>query len=255
MPLQITNGVGKVGVRRSTPVPQIVTSGLTLHLDAGNPLSYPGTGTLWTDLSGQANNGTLTNGPTFNSSNGGSVVLDGVNDYVSTSLTANYQRLTLASWVYCNPNTSMQTQEIISKRYYWAYMQTDWPTALSINAAATSANFFVSSGYRYDFTNGNGASVSGVIQPNTWNYIVGVYNGSQVRIYINGVLSQSVSFSGVVSQPNTTWKIGKSSVDWSGGVGLSYLKGRIGSATIYSRGLSDSEILQNYNALKGRYGL
>ena len=59
--------------------PSIVTNGLVLCLDAGNQLSYPGTGTTWNDLSRNGNNGTLTNGPVFNS--GGSMVFDGVNDY------------------------------------------------------------------------------------------------------------------------------------------------------------------------------
>ena len=62
--------------------PSLVTSGLVLCLDAGNPKSYPGSGTTWTDLSGRGNHGTLVNGPTFNSANGGSIVFDGSNDYV-----------------------------------------------------------------------------------------------------------------------------------------------------------------------------
>ena len=68
--------------------PEIVKSGLVLYLDAGNQNSYPGTGTTWTDISRNNNNGTLTNGPTFNSENGGSIVFDGTNDYVSTALTS-----------------------------------------------------------------------------------------------------------------------------------------------------------------------
>jgi hypothetical protein len=62
----------------------IVTDGLVLYLDAGNVKSYPTTGTTWTDLVG-VNNGVLTNGPTFNPSNGGSIVFDGTNDYVNCS--------------------------------------------------------------------------------------------------------------------------------------------------------------------------
>jgi hypothetical protein len=63
--------------------PPIVTNGLVLNLDCGNRLSYPTSGTTWTDLSGNNNNGTLTNGPTFNPNNLGSIVFDGVDDYVS----------------------------------------------------------------------------------------------------------------------------------------------------------------------------
>ena len=63
--------------------PEITESGLVLALDAGNLKSYPTTGTTWTDLSGRGNTGTLTNGPTYSSANGGSIVFDGVNDYVT----------------------------------------------------------------------------------------------------------------------------------------------------------------------------
>ena len=66
--------------------PRIVTDGLVLLLDAGNTKSYPGTGTTWTDISRNGNNGTLTNGPTFDSANGGSLVFDGVDDYVNWDL-------------------------------------------------------------------------------------------------------------------------------------------------------------------------
>lgn len=62
-------------------------NGLVLCLDAGNTKSYPGSGTTWTDLSGRGNTGTLTNGPTYSSANGGSIVFDGTNDYVSTNYT------------------------------------------------------------------------------------------------------------------------------------------------------------------------
>jgi uncharacterized delta-60 repeat protein len=68
--------------------PRIVTDGLVLALDAANPKSYPGSGTTWTDLSGNGNTGTLTNGPTYSSANGGSIAFDGVDDY--SALTSNY---------------------------------------------------------------------------------------------------------------------------------------------------------------------
>ena len=63
--------------------PKIITNGLVLSLDAANNKSYPRSGTTWTDLSGNNNTGTLTNGPTFNAGNQGSIVFDGVDDYIS----------------------------------------------------------------------------------------------------------------------------------------------------------------------------
>ena len=74
--------------------PRIVSNGLVLCLDAANKRSYPGTGTTWTDLSGNSNNGTLTNGPTFSAGNMGSILFDGTNDYVGsfpTQISAIYR--------------------------------------------------------------------------------------------------------------------------------------------------------------------
>ena len=65
--------------------PRTITDGLVLCLDAANRKSYPGSGTTWTDLSGRGNTGTLTNGPTYSSANGGSIVFDGTDDIVNTS--------------------------------------------------------------------------------------------------------------------------------------------------------------------------
>ena len=73
--------------------PKIVNDGLVMYLDAANSRSYSGTGTAWTDLTGSGANGTLTNGPTFNSANGGSIVLDGTNDYIPISVPSNIIRL------------------------------------------------------------------------------------------------------------------------------------------------------------------
>ena len=102
----------------------IVTSGLVLNLDAANPRSYPPpyNGTVWTDLAG-TNNGTLTNGPTFNSANGGNIVFDGVNDFVQLSATPSSlvtSNVTISSWF----NTLNTTQQMIvgnsggSNRFY-----------------------------------------------------------------------------------------------------------------------------------------
>ena len=66
--------------------PRIVSNGLVLALDAADKNSYPGSGITWRDVSGNNNNGTLTNGPTFDSSNGGSIVFDGTNDFVTGSI-------------------------------------------------------------------------------------------------------------------------------------------------------------------------
>ena len=95
--------------------PSIVTNGLVLCLDAANIKSYAGTGTAWNDLSGNSRTGTLTNGPTYSGTNGGSIVFDGVNDYVQTpslSLTGNETNLTLSCWF--KPANTNTTKAVIS---------------------------------------------------------------------------------------------------------------------------------------------
>jgi hypothetical protein len=87
--------------------PRIVTDGLVLCLDAANARSYPGTGTTWTDRSGNGNDGTLTNGPTFDSDNGGILSFDGTNENLTIpSVTFNsielwcYRTQTFSNWHY-----------------------------------------------------------------------------------------------------------------------------------------------------------
>ncbi len=93
--------------------PRIITDGLVLALDAANQKSYPGSGTTWSDLSGNGNNGTLTNGPTFDSGNNGSIIFDGVDDYITTGTTPSQLQgnpsFTVSGWFYRNANLPVNT--------------------------------------------------------------------------------------------------------------------------------------------------
>ena len=77
----------------------IVTTNLSMFLDAGNASSYPGTGTAWTDLSGNSRNGTLTNGPTYTSADGGAIVFDGTDDFVQCSGSLTATAATFVIWM------------------------------------------------------------------------------------------------------------------------------------------------------------
>jgi hypothetical protein len=103
----------------------VVTSGLVLALDAANTKSYPGSGTTWSDLSGNGNTGTLTNGPTFNSANGGSIAFDGIDDYTNLGLVTQLTNITNVSvnaWVY--PVTSSTT--VYVSRYFNTTLNNGW---------------------------------------------------------------------------------------------------------------------------------
>ena len=207
--------------------PHIVTDGLVLSLDAGNTKSYQSGSTTWFDKSGYGNNGTLTNGPTFSSVNGGSIVFDGTNDYIivppSTSLTIEGEGLTLGAWINYN-----LTQE-------------DW-RGIIYKASGNSTGFqlFIDSSERIAFgiitTTGFARPNSGVyLSPNTWHYIVGTYDGINMKIYEDTVLRNTLAKAGTIVNANTDLNIGQTQ--------------------IYNRALTAQEVLQNYTATKSRFGL
>ena len=122
--------------------PEIANDGLVLALDAANPRSYPGSGTTWTDLSGNGNNGTLVNVPTYSNANGGSIVFDGVDDYVSGSIS------TINSWSMCLWYLST---DITSQVVFYPFSGTTSATGLGFGGTlnATTNNRW----YFFDGTN------------------------------------------------------------------------------------------------------
>jgi len=203
--------------------PRTITDGLVLCLDAGNSKSYPGSGTTWTDLSGNGNTGTLTNGPTYSSANGGSIVFDGTDDVVNTFNASSLTNMTIEMWIY---DTRSSGERDI----------------LNYNGNAGSYAFNGST-FRTD-GNGLGArGFSGVGNPplNTWYRFCYVKNGD---LYINQIQytgSGTDGAYGIISLGDTRSGINNR------------LNGRISAVKIYNRALSATEISQNFNALKSRY--
>ena len=219
--------------------PNIVTDGLVLSLDAGNTKSYPGSGTTWFDKSGYGNNGTLTNGPTFSSLNGGSIVFDGSNDYGNISTSPNLTNpLTICAFV----NTSVVTgsnQVIYGPN---ANGQDNW-LSISNNRAQI---------YATQTSDVNNFVVTGttVIQANTWYHITGIVNDNVTSLYVNGVFEAASSAQAfTVGGWNSTARIGQRAT------GQFPFNGRIAYVYGYNRALSPQEILQNYNATKSRFNL
>jgi len=225
--------------------PSIVTNGLVLNLDAANIKSYPGSGTTWSDLSGNANNGTLTpgvSGLTFSRDGGGSLVFDGTDDFVSINDINNINQISVEAWVYAN---SLGAYNGIVTQY-----STSNPSTSSwiLETLGSNAYFFIA----------NGSNLySGLIAFSTgvWTHLVGVYNGSFVTIYKNGVIGTSTVTSVAVN--NSALKINVGALYSSGGVegGDGRWNGRISNVRLYNKGLSAQEVLQNYNALKSRFNL
>jgi hypothetical protein len=210
---------------------EIVTSGLTLLLDAGFTPSYPKSGTAWTDLSFGGNNATLFNGPTFNSSDGGSIVFDGTNDFCTAgtglAITGN---LTVAAWV--RPTSFANLGNIVSKSSNLGYRMR-----------------FQSDGTFWMYANANTITSPSTYSINNWFHTVGVFSSTGLRMYINGSLVQS---NGTAFSPS--YNAGSFIV---GGFSSTQelFQGRIANVSVYNRALSATEVLQNFNAQKARFGL
>lgn len=216
--------------------PKIVTDGLVLYLDAANRNSYPGTGSVWTDLSRSEINGTLTNmGSTgYSSSNNGVIVFDGTNDRVihnsldlgivcSWGIWIKYSRLTgspvpLGAGI---PNYYSLFWNNSSKQFVVYYggtglAQLSYPTGLSLD---------------------------------TWYHIFLTRNGLTISVYLNGIFIGNMT--GGSSTLSTIFcVIGDERI--TGGYPFN---GNISNVSVYNRVLSSSEVLQNYNTTKSRFGL
>jgi len=228
--------------------PKIVTNGLALYLDAANTKSFVSGSTIWCDLSRGGNNGTLTNGPTYNSANGGSIVFDGTNNYVeSGSINPTY--FTISLWFKATGVPS--TNDVYGGSIIASSPQ------LTNNAIQYAVNYSWTNQKIYFSVQSNGINVSTAdnsVLRNTIYNITAVYNGSKSQLYINGVFSTEINYSTNPVYPTTGNKnvqIGR----WGyPGFGR-YFNGNIYQTIIYNRGLTATEVLQNYNTTKSRFGI
>ena len=228
--------------------PRIVTDGLVLALDAGNTKSYPGSGTAWTDLSGRGNTGTLQNSPTYGSANGGFFTFNGTNNEVTTTTQfANPQTFSISAW-----------------------FKTSSASGKKIIGFETNQTGTVTSGYdRHIYMGSNGKLYFGLydglvktaISPltyadNNWHYVVGTYGseGTTIRLYVDGA-SVATATASFAENLNGYWRIaGYNLTGWTSATN-GYFTGNIAQALVYNRALSATEVSQNYNALRGRYGI
>lgn len=195
---------------------RIVKDGLILDLDAAKLDTYLGTGTTWTDLSGNGNSATLFNSPTFNTINGGVLEFNGSSTYLKTPSISNFR--TISMWI--------KTSKIGT--YSWKYildarpgMSNGWYSTLGVG-----------SGWVTQYINGAVTSVNSSNVPlNTWCNLV---------IISNAAYTSTINF---MSRYST------------GPTSLEFIDGSVGSIMIYNKVLSSQEVLQNYNATKVRYGL
>jgi hypothetical protein len=229
----------------------IVTNGLVLSLDASNKRSYPGSGTAWNDLVG-TNNGTLTNGPTFNSANAGSIVFDGVDDVVNGTINGTIftGAFTQTAWIY-----KLNANQI------WQGVFTNSSPATNNTYLMTFGNGSVAAPYNSVGANQVGAAESGIFLDigthiNQWLYLAATKTGSTLTIYCYkaGMLLQNsgtITWNGGNFSTTNNYQIAR---HWAGGSVIPF-QGNIANVQVYNRALSAAEIQQNYNAQKSRFDL
>lgn len=227
--------------------PNIVTNGLVFYVDVANIKSYS-SGLSLVDLVTTSVSGQLTNGPTYSSSNNGCIIFDGVNDYVNfgdKNLGLDLISKSFCAWVYLSSSLANPTG-IIDK---------DFDIAPGNNGGW---GFWIGSDRKLWWWNTSNQDIrdngSRTVGTNVWCHVAVAYNSStkNASFYINGTLNSSVTNASIneVSSGAQSLVIGCI----RDGVGA-FLNGRIANVSAYNRLLSASEILQNYNATKTRFGL
>lgn len=220
-------------------VPTIIETNLLLYLDAGNKSSYPGTGTTWTDLSTNANNATSLTGVTYSASNGGYLTFDGSTGSGSL-VSSKYNQTYTGKTIFVVGNlTSIAT--------------TTYRAMLGSSTGNRNFNFYMyspaSNRYQLHFSAGSTGTLSSDITYTPGNWFTAAVthetNGT-VRYYLNGKLvnSDSQTFFQYLS-PSTEF-IGRADNFWNGPLSV---------ICVYKAALSAAEILNNHNAVRGRYGI
>ena len=237
----------------------IVTDGLVLHLDAGNPISFPKSGTIWNDISGNGYNGTLVNGVGYNFDNSGSLVFDGLDDVVDfgNTLQLGLESRTYNVWYkFSDLNTLLTTSWLITKTDNGG---TPFRQALGFNDKRDILYVFSDSS-NYHYGNSGSSNPRNIINPSkdtnyhmiTWvidrNGFSSIYFDAEIldQIDITPIKTQNFSL-------NRNLRIGSYST--TGNNPMAFFGGNIPLTQIYNRALSANEIEQNYSALKHRYGL
>ena len=215
----------------------IVQSGLVLNLDAGVSSSYPGSGTTWTDLSWNGNNGTLVNGVGYVGTNGGSFSFDGVNDKVVISSSSSFEfgtgNLTVSGWGYVTSHINYRI--LASTRP----ANCGYPNAWHIGTDANGTILLYSNAF-------NLQSASNAVPVNQWFYWTFTRDTGIGKLFVNTI----VVASGSVTNNYTLTKIGIGDFPISG---IEPWAGRIAQVSIYNKALTASEIQQNFNATKSRF--
>lgn len=230
--------------------PKIVTSGLALCVDAANRDSYPGSGTSWRDLSGNGNHVTLVNSPTYNSGNLGSIVLNGSNQYGTTNYSISGKPFSINIWIY--------TTNLGSSYHTWVGQDTSQATTSGniylqrfIYNRGTSPNCMTIGILDVNNTGANATDPNALVA-NVWYNYCATVDTSTITLYKNGTQVATAAQSTALA--TTTGGLILGGGYFNNGP-TDYCQGYFPHCSVYNRALTAEEVLQNFNALRGRYGV
>lgn len=220
----------------------VITRGLVLHLDASAPSSYPGSGTTWSDISGNSHVGTLTNGPTFSTDGGGSIVFDGTNDYVTIPDSSNWDfgtgEFSIEMWIY------LDGAQPANYSGYIGTFQSKWPASgwVIMNSPGTNMRSYSNDG-TYETTISTNVTLS------QWNHIVLTKVSNTGYMYVNGTSIGTQDWtSRAFDNTGNPLLIGAGSADYS--------KIKMASVKIYKGvGFTSAMVLQNFSIQRSRFGI
>jgi hypothetical protein len=230
--------------------PRIITDGLVLCLDAANPKSYGGSGTTWTDLSRNGNNGTL-NGVGYSGSNLGSLSFDGTSAYANlgtaTSLGFSSVR-TISCWAKVSATNG-------------GHILSMWDAVGGVNQRTFIittygvTNKFTSMWSPDGVADSTPLYSTSTITLNTWYNLTIVYRSGVRELWSNGDLQSTLSQATIYTSATTNRLGVGAAIARSSDTPSAFLNGSVSDVQLYNRALSAAEVKQNYDAFKGRYGL
>ena len=213
--------------------PKIITDGLVLALDAGNNKSYAGSGTIWNDLSGNNNTGTLSNSPTFTDANNGSFTFNGTNS-VQTAVNIVCTAMTILMFIKRN-GTQISNAGLTFNR----------------GTSVTGLNFYgLNNTLSYHWNNDASTynfAPNLLIPDNVWSMVGMSVTSTAATLYVNMESATNIN-----AHASTTIDNLRIAVDTDSGRRFT---GNIATTLLYNKALSPNEILQNFNATRNRFGV
>jgi hypothetical protein len=219
--------------------PKVVLDGILMYLDAGNTKSYVSGSTIWNDISQRGLVGTLTNNPTFSNAKIGSIIFDGVDDFVNIPISPivnnSYNNWTIDVWM--KPGNQISRFITPNSNGFDQCLEYD-NTNQRVNVRITEIA---------EVNNRTRGGTIGSVPIGAWSMVTVSINNLNIKIYVNGVLTNTYNETISIADWSGTWRLGQrfNNTFW-------YL-GAIASVKTYSRELSSTEVLQNYNTTKTRF--